>query len=500
MSRRICYKITQIMGLLVMLLIGACSGGSSDSDFDSANDAISSDDSSTDPDPSDTSSALNADLGGDRIWYTGATLTLDAGGDGNLTYQWSLDIKPFNSNASISNSESQQAGFTPDVAGIYKVRLEVSDGTDSSSDSAIITVADWLINNTERSVYITEGGSGVLVNVQDVSASASSILVKATGIPNYSVLMTQDDIDSLNSRPKADTDFSTGTTTAKVGDIILFGQSIGYTGAGCGLGYWPPGPACPSNQDKQNILPVVPQATENNCATTLDKIGIMLNGTSIYNWADGQSYNNRGVWNNLAPAFEQYDVDICQGHAQLQGDYHHHMFSPCIKDLLGDDGSAHSPLYGFAADGYPIYGPYYMQGVLAKSAWVKREYTADSISGCGVDGERSCQLVDQYDLGKGVITVSPGPNTDASVSTLSGNQITAVSGIYFEDYYYDADLTAQGNGYLDEHNGHDHDDYGYHYHITVEEVDGTLIPVFPYQVGPTFYGELPEDTFARCGQ
>ena len=489
------YKKILTPFLLATLALGGCGSGSDGSN--------SGPDGGSSSSGSGGSSAQDADAGGDHIWYAGATLTLDAGSGDGLRYQWSLDSKPFDSSASLSNADTQQASLTPDVAGIYKVSLEVSDGTGSSSDSAIITVADWLINNSERSVYITDGGSGVLVNVQNVSAGDSSITVSATGIPNYSVLMAQDNIDNLNSRPKTSSDFTSGATTAKVGDTVLFGQSIGYNasrGPGCDLGYWPPGPACPSSQNKRNSLPLVPEATSDNCSTSLDEVGIMLNGASIFNWSDGQSYNGARVWNNLAPVFEQYDVDICMGHAQRQGNYHHHMYSGCVKELLDDDGSAHSPLYGFAADGYPIYGPYSMQGVLAKSAWVKRDYSANSASGCGADGERSCQLVDQYDLSKGTSSVSAGPDTSATVTTQSGNPISAESGIYFEDYYYDASLTAQGNGYLDEHNGHEHGDYGYHYHITAENVDGKLEPVFPYQVGPTFYGKLPDNTFAVCGQ
>ncbi|MBV1883592.1 MAG: hypothetical protein KUG82_18265 [Pseudomonadales bacterium] len=52
--------------------------------------------------------------------------------------------------------------------------------------------------------------------------------------------------------------------------------------------------------------------------------------------------------------------------------------------------------------------------------------------------------------------------------------------------------------YLDEHNGHDHDDLGYHYHITVESTDGST-PKFPYIIGPTFYGELDDNAVNSCG-
>ena len=43
--------------------------------------------------------------------------------------------------------------------------------------------------------------------------------------------------------------------------------------------------------------------------------------------------------------------------------------------------------------------------------------------------------------------------------------------------------------YLDEHNGHDHDDLGYHYHITNS---------FPYFTGPTLYGTVPDASNTAC--
>jgi hypothetical protein len=89
-----------------------------------------------------------------------------------------------------------------------------------------------------------------------------------------------------------------------------------------------------------------------------------------------------------------------------------------------------------------------------------------------------------YSLGT-VAAGSSGPSTTGTVSTQSGNTITASSGVYIEDYYFDADCVAQGGEYLDAYNGHDHDNMGFHYHITL---DSGMRPTFPYIVGPKFYG------------
>lgn len=106
-------------------------------------------------------------------------------------------------------------------------------------------------------------------------------------------------------------------------------------------------------------------------------------------------------------------------------------------------------------------------------------------------------MVDEYDISKGVETATAGPAIGDTVQSASGNSFSATDGFYYEDYYY-AGLTANG-AQLDQHNGHDNNDgRGYHYHLTLEMMDGKLTPSFPFTVGPNFKGELPSNTFARC--
>ena len=76
--------------------------------------------------------------------------------------------------------------------------------------------------------------------------------------------------------------------------------------------------------------------------------------------------------------------------------------APIIADLrrvLNDTGSSHSPIYGFALDGYPVHGPYQSEGILAQSCWQFRNYDRASITGC-VDSKRSCLLRDSLDYKK----------------------------------------------------------------------------------------------------
>ena len=93
---------------------------------------------------------------------------------------------------------------------------------------------------------------------------------------------------------------------------------------------------------------------------------------------------------------------------------------------------------------------------------------------------------------------APGPDIGADVTSLSGNPLVAVDGFYYEDYV-NSGRTATG-AQLDAHNGHDNNDgRGYHYHVTLVDEGGTLIPAFPFTLGPTLFGEVLDNGMASCG-
>ena len=381
------------------------------------------------------------------------------------------------------------------------------------------TFETWILNNDgEVAVVITDdSGNDVLVNVESVNEVTVSgidyISVTASGVPNYCVEADQDLIDALNSRPRAGTDFLSGQTTMNVGDIVEFGDDIGYDSntnqcnISGGLGYWPPGPDCPEDTAKIGLFPVDPEpSTEvDGCEIGLGVLGYFVNGVSVFHWGDGQSYVGGGpgstaLWYNLAAKAEVYDLDVCDGHA-ANGEYHHHFYSQCLADTVGDQANGHSPIYGFAADGYAIHGPWHDAGVLSKSPWVARDYDDPSDPyGCGGTGERTCVMVDEFDPAMGTTAASSnGPDTDDTVVSMSGNTLSTETGFYYEDYYYDSSLTASGDDYLDQHGGHDHDGYGYHYHLPTEFNDqGEVVTSFPSTIGPTFYGELTDDAITSC--
>ena len=361
----------------------------------------------------------------------------------------------------IARNISSMIGFiclfacNGDKNGEEALTVEGNGCTETAYEGSEICDA-WIYNTgSSLSSVLREDAAGIVV---DVASSAvvnregeDFLLITASGIPDYSVVFTQSDIDALNARPNAATDFENGSTVAQAGVTYNFGADVGYRSntdcdVGAGYGWWPPGPVCPTNQYKETLFPLNPTpATDTVCETGLGALGLFVNGVSIYNWSDGASYNSDGVWMNVAAQYEAYDLGPCRGHA-ANGDYHHHDLSSCLMDQIGETGLGHSDAYGAAADGYLIYGPYVDNGQIAESCWVARDYNdADDPYGCGGEGLRTCVMVDVFDPSQGTTTAeSDGPRTNEIVTSMSGNDFIATTGFYKEDYYYDADCSTQG--------------------------------------------------------
>ena len=130
-----------------------------------------------------------------------------------------------------------------------------------------------------------------------------------------------------------------------------------------------------------------------------------------------------------------------------------------IRSYLGDDGSEHSPILGWAYDGHPIYGPTAIVGGQLKN------------------------IESSYSLFSGVDRLDGPPLSKYP------------AGFFIEDYTF-----VEGYGDLDEHNGRfavtpDFPNGVYAYYTTVENsdtlnpldpFDNTRRPVFPYVVGDTY--------------
>jgi hypothetical protein len=178
----------------------------------------------------------------------------------------------------------------------------------STTDYSCLHSGAWLLNsNSDTSSYFS-----TTTDVTSSSRSTGTWSTTTNQIPKYNKLFSSSDISALNSRPKASTDFVSGSTTAVAGTTYQFGASIGYKTQSCSKGYWPPGPSCPSATSVTNAwdLTPSPETSSNGCYFPyLGKIGSWVNGVAIFGTSDGLSYNSQGKWYNLAAEFEVYDLD-----------------------------------------------------------------------------------------------------------------------------------------------------------------------------------------------
>ena len=100
-------------------------------------------------------------------------------------------------------------------------------------------------------------------------------------------------------------------------------------------------------QHYQFKIPLVPHIAEAPTRTPFGPIGVAINGIPFYN-----QYNAEGQ-----DAVRLEVFDSCCGHPDPQGRYHYHKYPVCVKSPFKDPAGKHSPIIGFAFDGFPIYGP-----------------------------------------------------------------------------------------------------------------------------------------------
>lgn len=322
-------------------------------------------------------------------------------------------------------------------------------------------VTSWLQNTTITGTYYmsnnsTAIGNNILVNCQKIEYSNDYVYVTASGVPAYPTGPFQD------GNPSQATD---------------------------------------QNQIYQ--IPLNPQQNTGTLQTTTGgNIGIFINGVSLFDYRDGVGWNSQTnalcggpgnapcpggpmantPWTRDAIPAEMAGFDCSKGHPAM-GNYHHHQNPSAFKldlnvvsnvcNLYDADGlylidsTQHSPLIGYAYDGFPIYGAYGHKNtdgtggiVRIKSGYSLRNITVRTHHADGTD-------------------VDDGPAVDA----------TYPLGYFREDYEF---TTNTNPDYLDEHNGRfcitpEYPNGTYAYFATV---DTDWNSAYPYVVGPTFYGNF----------
>ena len=110
------------------------------------------------------------------------------------------------------------------------------------------------------------------------------------------------------------------------------------------------------------------------------EIGILFDGATVFSAYGGPSYGRATGYANSAPAAEGDTFDQCGQHAAstMTASYHSHIPPPCLLRQLNNTDSEHSPQIGWAADGFPIYGPRGPQGIMMKTCTVQAATDTDS--------------------------------------------------------------------------------------------------------------------------
>ncbi|QQR85990.1 MAG: YHYH protein [Flavobacteriales bacterium] len=243
---------------------------------------------------------------------------------------------------------------------------------------------------------------------------------------------------------------------------------IGCTGIpGYNIGPWTGNPNTAGDQDWEFKFTLAPQQNSGAPVNTpLGHIGVWVNGVTIFNPRDAMSYNMQNIWRQNAFYFEGSSFDNCLGHPNQQSEYHTHINPTCLYD--DSDSTVHSPIIGYAFDGFPIYGAYGHANTNGTGSItrMRSSYRTRTITDRTTLPDGTVLSVNQY-----------GPAISANFPL----------GAYIEDFEL-----VPGLGDLDEHNGRfcvtpDYPNGIYAYFVTL---DAGLQPVYPYVLGPTYYGTV----------
>ena len=112
----------------------------------------------------------------------------------------------------------------------------------------------------------------------------------------------------------------------------------------------PDNPNTIQKQDYHFVIPLHPKIADKPTSLPFGPIGVAVNGIPFYN-----PYNAEGRDAVLGPYAEIFDS--CCGHPDQLGRYHYHKYPVCVKSPFTDPAGEHSPLIGYAFDGFAVYGP-----------------------------------------------------------------------------------------------------------------------------------------------
>jgi len=201
-----------------------------------------------------------------------------------------------------------------------------------------------------------------------------------------------------------------------------------------------------------------------------------------------------GIWRRNAFWGEFQTFDACVGHQPGSGDYHHHANPICLRAQLNDNLElmrnsrtgqifsektapwTHSPILGWAIDGFPIYGPYAFTDAANPQSPVKRMRS----------GYRLRSIATRTTLPDWSLPNHAGVSQTLTAAQYGPDITTKFPlGRYNEDFEYSSSAAD-----LDQYNGRfeitpEFPQGTYAYHITIDE-KGTS--TFPYILAGQLYG------------
>lgn len=244
----------------------------------------------------------------------------------------------------------------------------------------------------------------------------------------------------------------------------------------------------------------------------VDGVG-MFDSRDVFYWNGSTNANGAGYWNRDAYVNEGATFDAAYAHQQNTGVYHYHADVIALRYLLGDhvtydagtkkyaESTApvtkHSPILGWAADGYPIYGPYGYTGALNPASGLTRMRTG-YVPRNGSNGTDNIAVTGRS-LPQWTTTLAYASQTPATSGPTTGpTTAQAALGTYMEDNAYLGDLIKTASAHYQQGTDFDLDIYNGRYCVTPEYPGGVYayftaigtngLPVFPYNIGRAFRG------------
>lgn len=292
-------------------------------------------------------------------------------------------------------------------------------------------------------------------------------------------------------------------------------------------------PNYPSNTATIYRIPRSPVVPSTKTLTGGGAIGYFVNGVAFFDNRDTFSYVNSsgtdatpvnhlgqgdGIWNRDAYPNELVTFDAALAH-QAGNQYHYHVQPIALRYQLGDhvdyntttnryaesanSVTQHSPIIAWAADGYPVYGPYGYSSPNDSTSGVRR-MVSGYVQRNGQNGTTNLATTGRHTLPAWAAAAQ-----NRSVTLTSSQYGPTVSttyplGHYLEDNDYLGDLgKTQGSDFdLDKYNGRTcvtpEFPGGTYAYFTAVNADGS--PAFPYNIGRWFYGSPTGGTVSSISE